>query len=83
MQDRSEYDLSEGTLEDAWYVSVGVNPAFVERYRAKYGNDNVISGAAVYYEVGKLLLEVLKPGQTSEQILAALFQLRNSQRRSW
>lgn len=58
MQDPNELRISGGTLADSWFVVQNVEEQFRKKYLAKYGNDNVIAGAAVHYEVAKLLSDV-------------------------
>ncbi len=55
MQNSSELRISAGALAGAWYVSPTVDEDFKKKYLTRFGNDDVIAGAAVHYEVGKLL----------------------------
>jgi len=52
---QDEVELSGGAMKDGWFVSVDVTDSFSTRYVERFGNDNVLSGAAVHYDLIKLL----------------------------
>jgi branched-chain amino acid transport system substrate-binding protein len=56
----SEVTLSEGALKGAWFASVQPTPAFRQRYQKRFGNDDVISGAAIHYDLIRSLQPVVR-----------------------
>lgn len=55
LDDMHEVKLSEGALLGSWFVTAGVTDKFHEEYLKRFGNDDVLAGAAVHYDIGKLL----------------------------
>ncbi len=76
----SEIEAAHGSLDGAWFATVPVSAEFKARYRSRFQTDTSISGAAVHYEIYRLLGELqaaLKPSKASrEQIRAWLLSLR-------
>jgi ABC-type branched-subunit amino acid transport system substrate-binding protein len=75
----SEVQLSQGALVGAWYASVGVSPDFESRYKARFNADTSIGGAAVHYELHRLLAEIWKPTTPREHLLQQLLSVRGRQ----
>ncbi len=51
-----EYRASKGGLLDAWFVTGDVQPKFVDSYRSKFGNYDIVSGAAVHHDIARYIL---------------------------
>jgi ABC-type branched-subunit amino acid transport system substrate-binding protein len=75
----SEVQLSQGALVGAWYASVGVSPEFETRYKSRFHADTSIGGAAVHYELHRLLAEVWKPDMPRDAIVRDLVAVRGRQ----
>ena len=69
MQDSSEMLISGGSLHGAWFLSEAVDPEFERRYSKQFGNNNVVSGAAIHYELGKMLAEVNTTDVSGKQLI--------------
>jgi len=62
---------SQGGLKGAWFFTTFVKESFREKYKKKFGNDNVISGAANHYDVANLIHQALDRAD-NEGLLAGL-----------
>lgn len=69
LHDRNEISQAQGALEGAWFVTGDVDPTFRERYMNLYASDSIISGAAVHYDVARLLVQAAKLGVGSESLM--------------
>lgn len=58
LEDKAELKLSQGALLGAWFVTASVSERFHQSYLKKFGNDDVLSGAAVHYDVAHLLKQL-------------------------
>ena len=74
LSDSSEVKSADGALGGAWYVGITVKEAFINRYRERYGNTDVISGAANHYDLIKLLTLIPQDAR-KEKIIPALLAL--------
>lgn len=72
-----EQALSKGALDGAWYATVPVSPEFHQRYVQRYGAGALIAGAAVHYEIYRLLSEIAESSPTRERIREHLLSVRN------
>lgn len=64
-----ELNMGGESLENARFVTVAINPDFRLRYQAIYNNQDVLSGAAIYYDMTMILNSLattasLKPAPT-------------------
>ena len=48
---------SSDAIEGSWFATVPIAPSFREKYRNRFGNEEVISGAAVFYDLMMLIAE--------------------------
>lgn len=71
LNNRDEVVASNNALVGAWFVTVGVTPEFRKKYVAKFGNDSIISGGAVHYDLTYLLNDIAKKQQQAN-ILEAM-----------
>ena len=73
VHDMAEVSASQGALNGTWFVTGDVKGWFSKRYREAYGNENVISGAAVNFDTVRLLADIAAaaPGNP-EEIMNAL-----------
>ena len=69
MQSSEETAASDGALDGAWLVCQGAGDEFRERYRARFGNDSVIAGAAIHYDIAGILSALLDRGITRENLV--------------
>ena len=51
----SNFQESGGALAGAWFVTGGVRPEFEQRYRALYGEPGTSGGAALHYDLARIL----------------------------
>lgn len=72
LNNMDEVKASAGGLDGAWFVAAGVTKEFKKRYIGVYGNDNVISGAAVHYDLAGLLDEFSRTHDTPSQLIQFL-----------
>ena len=80
LHSRDEIAKAGAALEGAFFATVGVSDDFRERYRRRWGNEDVISGAAIHYDVYSLLADASrKPPRSALDLVRALL---NSGRRS-
>jgi branched-chain amino acid transport system substrate-binding protein len=73
----AEIELSNGALSGAWFATIGFLPDFESRYKARFNVDAVIGGAAVHYELYRLLSEIWREGTSREQLISGLLKTRN------
>lgn len=66
LNDQSEVSAAAGALDGAWFATTSVSDKFREKYLRRFGNDSVISGAAVYYDLTYLLRDALKTDTTTD-----------------
>lgn len=55
LNNQEESRLSNGGLNGTWFTTVPVEPWFRKLYKQRYGNQNTIGGAAVHYDLARLL----------------------------
>jgi branched-chain amino acid transport system substrate-binding protein len=72
----SEIQLSQGSLVGAWFASVSASSNFESRYKTRFNADTSIGGAAVHYELFRILAEIWKPGMSREQVIQELLSIR-------
>ena len=75
---REEAESAKGALSGAWFVTGDVAEDFRMRYLAAFGHDDVISGAALHFELARLLSR-LTPGATPEAVIEQLMAGRPQQ----
>ena len=59
LHDKSENISSSGALNNAWFVTGKVSPLFTKAYRERFGNEDMISGAAVHYDIARSFVSQL------------------------
>ena len=67
-ENKDELVVAQGALEGAWFVTMEAQEAFRKRYVERYGNDSVLSGAAIHYQLILALQEL-----ASAQVAPAKF----------
>lgn len=77
MQDSSELEGSGDALAGAWFISASVDSAFEKKYIKQFGNNSAVSGAAVHYEIAKLLTELSDKYFSGINLIAALIESGN------
>lgn len=70
--DREENRIAHGALTGAWFVTGGVTEAFRDRYLREFGNDNVLSGAAVMFDTAQLLSRLPVPHRLGQELVEAI-----------
>ena len=58
LEDKAELALSQGALLGAWFVTAAISESFHSAYLKRFGNDDVVSGAAIHYDLAILLKEL-------------------------
>ena len=66
-----EVKSANGALEGAWFIAAKTTPGFHARYMDRFHNDDIISGAAIHYDLTKLLNE-LEPTITDRSKLVEM-----------
>jgi len=79
LDDPNEWSLAQGKLSGAWYVTGKVDPQFRATYSQRYGNEDVITGAAVHHDVAKLLGDLGKESGTGDRLLKAILSVGHRQ----
>ncbi len=79
LNNTDEVKASNNALVGAWFVTVGITDDFRKKYLAKYKNDNIISGAAVHYDLIYLVDRLLKEGESNEDLRSKI--LRSGKQR--
>ncbi|MBX7144941.1 MAG: ABC transporter substrate-binding protein [Oligoflexia bacterium] len=72
LHDKNEALLANGALEGAWFVTGAIEHDFSARYLEKVGNDSVISGAAIHYDVAKLVAYASRGTVDGQSLMRAL-----------
>ncbi len=76
-----EIEAAHGSLTGAWFATVPVSAEFKSKYQARFKADTSISGAAIHYEIYRLLAELQAAFKSSKpsraQILQSLLSVRN------
>ncbi len=62
----SEVATSQGSMDGAVFASMKINPEFISRYKAIYGNDSQLAFGAPAYEFALALGELLKLSGSSK-----------------
>lgn len=70
LSDVGEVAMATGALDGAWFATIPVNAEFRSRYVKTFGNDSVISGAAIHYELAHLLKKLA--GEKSDNLITRL-----------
>jgi len=73
-----EYRVSNGGLLHSWFVTGAIQPNFVERYTAKFGNADVVSGAAIHYDIARSILAPLSKMSDRANILPHILNVKVS-----
>lgn len=58
LHSKDEVAASQNALVGAWFVTAGVSEEFKEKYIKRFADDSVVSGAAIHYDIIKLLNEI-------------------------
>lgn len=66
LEDENEAKLAKGALDGAWYIIASVSPEFAVSYKLRYGNENAITGAAVHYDIAKILALISAQDHSTE-----------------
>ena len=66
-----EVKLSDNALLSSWFITLLVPEEFRQHYRAEFGDENVLSGAALHYEMIRIL-RGLGDRRGGEQIISYL-----------
>jgi len=74
LHDSAELKASAGALAGAWFPTIRVSEGFRERYRRKFGNESILSGAANHYDLAMLLAK-LAPGARGAALVRGLIDL--------
>lgn len=67
LEDSRELEQSQGALKGAWYVTGGCTKEFQERYFERFQNTEIISLAALHYDLFHLLADY-RGGVSSESL---------------
>ncbi len=70
--DMKQVQQAQGALIGAWLVTGAAEDWFVEKYRQQFGNEDVISGAAIHYDIANLLQKVARAKVKGKDIIPAL-----------
>jgi ABC-type branched-subunit amino acid transport system substrate-binding protein len=70
LADAGEVAMASGALDEAWFATIPVNGEFRARYITKFGNDSVISGAAIHYELARIFKKL--SGNTPEKLISQM-----------
>lgn len=80
LNSEEEQQAASGALKGAEYATIAVNESFRARYIKTWNARSIIAGAAVHYELYRLLYELLREPQhhdfSREQLRAALLRVR-------
>lgn len=66
-----EVKSAHGALDDAWFATISVTDAFKHKYLNRFGNENVISGAANHFDIAHLLHKIVMD-QGSEKLSSSI-----------
>jgi branched-chain amino acid transport system substrate-binding protein len=72
--DRKEVEASHNALLGGIFATISVTDEFRRKYREKYGNDSIISGAANHYDIA-YALEQAADKKNSEDLIKALLEI--------
>ncbi|MCC6220258.1 MAG: ABC transporter substrate-binding protein [Deltaproteobacteria bacterium] len=72
LHDKAEIQMANGALVGSWFATIETTADFRQRYVKKFGNDNVLSGAAVHYDIAYMLSDILKKKETVDLTKALL-----------
>ncbi len=65
LNDQGEVKAAGGALDHAWFATVSITTEFREKYIKRIGNDSIISGAGIFYDLAPILKEAfLSKGAT-------------------
>lgn len=76
LYDDRELEISQGALAGTWFVTGVISEKFRARYRSAYGNESVLSGAAIHYDIARVLKE-LDPQLPPLALIDSLFDGRS------
>lgn len=72
LDDPNEWSLANGNLSGAWYVTGNVDAKFRSEYKERFGNEDIVTGAAVHFDVAKLLGDIGDRNQSSADLLETI-----------
>ena len=72
LEDRGDIELSQGALIGSWFVTGGVTDRFHAMYLKKVGNDSILPGAAVHYDIGRILKGLVEKKARGREIVELL-----------
>lgn len=72
LHDSEEVKLANGALDGAWFSTIAVTDDFRKKYLKKFGNENVISGAANHYDLAYILHKVASSDANGSSLLKAI-----------
>jgi len=75
LADSQEIAVSEGALSGAWLVSDSTTVEFRKRYIERFHNDSVLSGAALHYDVIRLLAKAQQSCARGQALIDELFRI--------
>ena len=70
--DQAESAVAGNSLWGTWFVTSRVAPDFQERYSKIFGNDNVISGAAMHYDLAGWITEIAEKNLKRQEFVRAM-----------
>lgn len=73
----SEVELARGALDGAWFATVPVSEDFRAKYQKRFQQDTSIGGAAVHYELYRMLSEVVALHSSRDQLRQHLLSIRD------
>lgn len=74
---KSEIEASKGSLLGAYFATIPVEPKFVNRYLKTFSHGSFLGGAAVHYELYKLIHELRSKGIDKDMMISELLKVRN------
>jgi ABC-type branched-subunit amino acid transport system substrate-binding protein len=58
LADTGEVAMATGALDNAWFATIPVTREFRAKYMNSFGNDSVLSGAAIHYELAHIFKKI-------------------------
>lgn len=69
LHDLNEVKNSDAALIGAWFVTAPVSDAFRKKYVEYYHNDDLISGAAIHYDIAEVLEDFAATGRKTTELI--------------
>ena len=73
--DEAERIAAAGTLDGAWAVRSSASKEFTAKYRARFGNENMVSAAAIHYDLVRALCSPLLRAKRKQDLIAGFLAL--------